>query len=318
MVQAILKFFLNKDVIIFHPHRNSSPFLNSENRKNYFFINPNLLWKLTIVFGRTSKLRDYAIYSLLSIINPKFIIDINWIAHIHTIYFVWAKNHNKNFIVIQHGTYVGGVVTDAGHRFTKCQEFWVWSHFFQEMFSKLNSGKNVKYKVIGNPVYNDFDRSKFTYKSELGNKILVAPSFVNNERFDSFVELIQDLEKLGFEVTVKQHAQQAGRYKSFQWNKMTNDGFYELMVGHKYDFVITDVSSAMNDIIFFKNKAVFFSPPGDKEFYTKNLYSDYMLNLYDSRLELHSGTIDLHDFFNIENQEKLLLQLSEFHKNTIN
>jgi hypothetical protein len=297
-------------VIIFHPHRNSSPFINEENRKKYVFVDPNWLWKFTFLFGRTSKLRDYATIWILNIINPKFIVDINWIAHIHTIYYVWCKKNNKKFIVIQHGTYVGGVVTDAAHRFTKCQEFWVWSDYFKIMFSEKNKGKAVSYRIVGNPVYNNFDRDKFSYKSQLGKKILVAPSFVDSERFAAFEDLIKTLDKFGYEVVVKEHVQQSARYKSFDWKHKTNDSFYQILEKQLFDFVVTDVSSAMNDIIFFKNRALFFSPPSEKDFFVNNLYSNYLQNLNTLFANFQTGKLSLESFSDIIRQEDLLVQLA--------
>lgn len=310
MIHFLVKLFLNKDIILFHPHRNSNPFVNKENKKKYVFIDPNLLWKITFIFGRTSKLRDYVTIWILNIINPEFIIDINWIAHIQTIYYVWCKNNNKKFIVIQHGTYVGGIVTDAGHYFTKCQEFWVWSEYFKNLFSKKNIGKSVHYRIIGNPVYNTFDRNKFFYKSKLGKKILVAPSLVYSDRFEAFEDLIKVLDKLGLEVIVKEHVLQSEWYKSFDWKHKTNESFYQILEKQIFDFVVTDVSSAMNDIIFFKNRALFFSPPSDKLFFTNNLYSKYLPNMFYSISDFQSGIKSLETLSDKSKQEELLIQLA--------
>jgi hypothetical protein len=308
LIQFLVKLFLNKDIILFNPHRNSSPLLNADNKKKYVFIDPNWIWKITFIFGRNSKLRDIAFVWILNIINPIYIIDINWITHLQTIYYVWCKNNGKKFIVIQHGTYVAGVVTDAAHKFTKCQEFWVWSHYFKNLFEENNKGKKVNFKIIGNPVYNQFDRNKMQYKSGIGMNILIAPSLVKDTRYEAYENLINKLSSLGFEITVKPHLFQNILSKNFNWEYQISGNFYDILNSQKYDIILTDVSSAMNDIVFFKNKVIYFSPAGLENYYTENIYSIYLENLASS-FETITQKEEIFKLVNINNQERLLTNL---------
>jgi hypothetical protein len=241
----------------------------------------------------------------LTVINPAFIIDINWITRLHTLYFVWCKKNHKKFAVIQHGTYVAGLITDIPHRIVKCQVFLVWSSYWKQLFEKYNPGKNFMCTVFGNPVFNSMDRTQFAYADNVGNRVLFAPSLMEGSRYDQGQLLIDKLIELGFTVTLKEHVYQSIRSKSFDCENTAAGNLISSLSDHKYDFIITDVSSSMSEILFTKNRAIFFSPPGFFDFYTKNVYSQYFNNLA-LQLDSLKNRQDLFDYFDMDAQESLL------------
>lgn len=304
MINKICKAISGKEIVLFNPHRNSNPIVNEQTKKQYFFINPLPLWKATALFGRKSKLRYRVMGGILSIIDPLSIIDINWTDKRHSLYYAWCKRKGKKFIVIQHGIYHAGVIEDIREKYVKCTTFLVWGENFRQMRERDNKGKNCEYIVYGNPVYNQFNRSAYSYKKETGNNILVAVSVISGERLKQLYDFLQKLESAGFNVTVKEHGHQATKAEPISgFNKSTED-LYGLLKGQVYDYVVTDVSSAMTDIIFFKNRAIYFSPPGNRKSHSDNVYEQYLVNIA-RRDPFFTDKKDLLNQLSIKAQEKM-------------
>lgn len=313
MINNIVKWLTGRDIILYNPHRNSEPLVNDHNKKRFIFINPIVLLKATFILGRDTKLRYRTMGLILDIIDPAYILDINWIGKLHSLYYAWCSKNGKKFIVVQHGTYYAGQIIEIDHRYTKCHIFLVWSTYFKQLFESYNKGKNVEIIVIGNPVYNDYDRSAYEYKNEPGDKILVAVSLIEGERFRKVNRFLKKIIGLGFDVSVKEHSYQSREFRSFDWGKRVGQGgesLYEMLKNQIFDIVMTDISTAMNDIIFFKNRALLFSPTGNSEHYTKNIYSRYLKNAAQYEGEINKKE-DLYRFLDVEAQENLLEYLIE-------
>jgi hypothetical protein len=305
LINRLVKFFSGKEIIFFNPHRCSTPLLTDANKRKYIFLNPALLWKATGLLGAKSSSRYRAMGFLLNIVSPRYIIDINWIARIQTLYFVWCKNHGRKFVVVQHGSYVAGIITDKPHRIAHCHIFLAWSNYFKATLEQYNQGKKLSCIVWGNTVYNQYNRNAFAYKPDTGNKILVAPSLITGERQEVYKQLLEKLKDLGFDVTVKEHLYQATRSVPFEGFPKIAGNIFTVLMAQQFDIVITDVSSTMSDIVFFKTRAVFCSPAGDEDFYINNQYSKYMHNLAFAINELKRKD-DFYRYINIEAQEELL------------
>ncbi|MFZ4057307.1 MAG: hypothetical protein ACOYKE_04185 [Ferruginibacter sp.] len=309
MINGVLKLFTGKELVIFVKHRNSIPLLNAENKKHYIFLDPFYLWKFSFLFGRNSKLRYKAMAVMLSILSPRFIIDINWISKQHSLYLAWCRKHSYcKFVVVQHGAYVAGLITDIPHRYAKCQVMLCWSNYFIDVLKNYNTGKQVKFLLFGNPPYNQYNRNEFNFPTTNGNKILVAPSLIKETRLTILLDFLQHLKNIGFDVYVKEHFFQPRYAQSIEgFNKVTGD-FYSILKNHQYDIVITDVSSCMLDILCFKNKALYFSPAGEADYNSNNEYSKYLENLANCYKTISTKDALL-QYINIEKQEALFQHL---------
>lgn len=305
MINRLVKIFTGKEIVFFNPHRNSTPLLTEANKKKFIFLNPALLWKATGLLGAKSPYRYQAMGFLLTVVSPRYIIDINWIARIQTLYFVWCKNHGRKFIVVQHGSYVAGIITDKPHRIALCHVFLAWSNYFKQTLEQYNLGKKLSCIVWGNTVYNQYKRDAFAYKPAAGNNILVAPSLINGERFEVYKQLLEKLTTLGFNVTIKEHVYQAARSVPFEGYPKITGNIFSVLMAQQFDVVVTDVSSTMSDVIFFKTRVVFCSPEGDEDFYINNQYSKYMDNLAPAIHQLNTRE-DFYRYINITSQEALL------------
>lgn len=308
MINSIVKAITGREIILYNPHRNSNPLLNAYNKKRFLFINPHWILKSTFFLGRNSRLRYRTMSTILSLINPAFILDINWISKLQSLYYVWCRRNGKKFVVVQHGSQYGGVFLDIDHKYTKCHIFLVWGTYFKELMEEYNPEKNVEIVVYGNTVYNQYDRSEFMYKKKIGNKILVAVSLIKGERFRRLNQFLQNLAGLGFDIVVKEHSFQSTKSDPFEGVKKIEKGsasLYELLESREYDVVISDVSTALNDAIFFKNRVLFYSPEGDSDYYVNNVYSGFLKNVYYHENEIISSE-DVYKFIDIDTQENLL------------
>lgn len=247
---------------------------------------------------------------ILSLFSPSYILDINWITRLHTLYFVWCTKRNKKFVVLQHGSYVAGLITDIPHRYIKANLFLVWSGYFKNLIEHYNHGKKAQVKVFGNTVYNQYRRDDFSYTNRKGDKVLVVPSLIMGERLNEYNSLVEKLQQLGFAVTVKEHLYQGKRSEPIKASKKIGGDLFSILKKQEYDIIITDVSSAMNDIIFFKSNVIFFSPAGKENFFTENVYSMYLKNLALEIDKLVEKSF-LYNYVDNGAQEKLLLQLAE-------
>lgn len=319
MINSIYKFISGKEIIIFNPHRNSNPLINETTKKKYVFFNPILIWKVSAILGRNTKLRYRFVAGFLTLIDPKSIIDINWTDRKHSLYFAWCKRNGKKFIVLQHGIYYAGMVSDIREKYTNCTTHLVWGDYFKQLRERDNPGKNCEFIIYGNPVYNQYKRDLFSYKKQTGNDILVAISVIGGKRLKALVGFLDKLEAAGFNVTIKEHNHQSKKSIPIPGYSKIEENLYDLLEKQRFDYVVTDVSSAMTDIIFFKNRAIYFSPEGEDHYHTHNVYEEYLVNIA-TREGFFTDRKDLLNQISIESQENLLNYLIETEgtSNTLN
>jgi len=313
MLNFVCKYILKKDIVLYKPHRQTFPIISNEiNQSNYIFINLYSIWKL-IPFSSKNKMKFKVMYLILNIINPKLIIDINWITIWESLYLVWTKNHKKSkFIVVQHGSYVAGVVNDVAHKYTKCDVFLIWGNYFKELFENYNKNKRTQIISFGNPVYNTKNRDNLRYSNNNTGNVLIAPSAINQERLSFYSDLFKKIEMLGFNVFVKTHAKQ-GTNKILSGNKISypvlegvnviDKNLEEVLKKNNFDFIISDHSTSLLDAIFFKNKVLYFSPMNHKEI-TENHYSKYLVNIFDDYKKFKTKE-EIYSLLSIKNQESL-------------
>jgi len=311
MLNTFVKKMTGKEIILFQRHRNSNPLLNEQNRKSYIFMSPWFIIKFTGLFGRYSRRRYRVLASILSVIDPACIIDINWTARYHRTFHAWCTKRGKKFIVLQHGAYHAGVQLQIQEKYIGCNTFLVWGEHFKKLVEANNPGKSFDCIVYGNPVYNEVDNDRFSYKMNPGNRLLVAVSVIKDERLDKLERFLKKLEAVGFEITVKEHNFQAKLSRPIEGVDKTKTGLYDLLRSQEYDIILTDVSSSMLDTILFKNRAVYFSPEGDNPVYTDNVYERFLDNLAtDGRAESIHTVEDLYRFVDIGRQEELLQHMA--------
>lgn len=311
MVNYIIKKVSGKELIMYDRHRNTAPIAdNVYNRKYFVFWSLDKFWKC-IPLKNKHKLKHRIMHLILTQLNPKYIISMNWLSKRESLYKVWtSKNPKSKFIVVQHGGYVGGVVTDIPHRYTKCDIFLTWGPFFKEQFQSYNSLKNVEILSFGNPVYNAYDREMFSYKQAQTLKILLLPTALDEANAKHIKVLIKKLKALNFNVTLKEHAMQGTatdihnniRFPSIEGVDKINTDLYAVLENNDFDAVICDHSSSLLDVIFFKNKVLYFDPNNNKGYKTR--YSKYLENLFVQDLETMT-TKNLYDLINIPKQELL-------------
>ncbi len=313
MVNYILKKVIGKELIMYDRHRNTAPIADHADNKKYFvFWSLDNFWK-SIPLKNKHKLKHRIMYVILSLLNPKYILSMNWISKRESLYKVWtAKNPKSKFIVVQHGGYVGGFVTDIPHRYTKCDVFLTWGPYFTQQFKGYNGLKNVEILSFGNAVYNAYNREVFNYKQSQTRKILLLPTALDEANAKHIYFLINKLKDLNFNVTLKEHAMQGTsndahgnlRFPSIEGVEKIQGNLYHLLQKNDFDLVICDHSSSLLDAIFFKNKVIYFDPNNKTKGYTTH-YSKYLVNLF----ECDFKTLTKDDFYNlvsIEKQEKLL------------
>lgn len=313
MFNSILKFITGKEVILYDKHRQTTPIANHTiNKKKYFFIEVGLIWKY-IPFKTSDKRKHRIMYCILSCIKPKCIISMNWLTQRESLYKVWTANHSESsFIVVQHGSYLGGVVTDIPHKYTKCDVFLTWGSYFTTEFSKFNSLKKGKIINFGNTIYNTYHSEHRSYKSTKHNKILLLPTALDPENVIHFKTLFRKLQELKFEVVLKEHGKQgtekdkkgALKYPSLKGVTKIAGDLYPILENNDFDFIISDHSSSLLDAVFFKNKVLYFDPNNERKGYKTN-YSKYLINLFDTDLEKATKNT-FYELISVDNQELLL------------
>jgi hypothetical protein len=305
MLNAIIYSLVGKNIVFYNKHRQTALFPLTNNAK-YLFIDPKFLFKSTFIFGRKSKLRYRVMAAILTLFSPVYIIDINWIARQQTLYLQWCKrNRHSKFIVLQHGTYVGGVITDIPHRYAKCNVLLCWSNYFFNEFMRYNVGKEISIRVWGNPIYNGHNRERLTYKMADPETILIATSVVTGTRKAKLEEFIGRLTAMGFKVLVKEHSFQRKLSTGIDAGEEIHDELYSVLSTQRYDLVVSDVSTSLLDSIFFKNRTLFFSPFGELVAYTENIYADFMTNIANDAVRITCKE-DLLYHIDVERQEELL------------
>lgn len=324
MLNYIIFKISGKELILYDSHRNTTPIVNNaENRKHFVFWNIAILWKL-IPLKNKHKEKHQIMFALLTVLNPKYILSMNWLSKRESLYKVWtAKNPQSKFIVVQHGGYVGGVVTDVPHKYTKCDIFLTWGPFFKDQFTKYNALKNVEILSFGNPVYNTYNRENFEYKLTQAKSILLLPTALNDANVKHINNLIKKLKALNFNVTLKEHSKQGTekdnngdiKYPSIENIDKIEGALYPILQNNNFDFIICDHSSSLIDTIFFKNKVLYFDPNNMNGYKTR--YSDYLPNLFLQDINRMSAT-DLYDLIDIAQQELLLLNMVTTGNNILN
>lgn len=312
MVNYILKKVIGKELIMYDRHRNTAPLADDTDNKKYFvFWSLGNFWKC-IPLKNKYKLKHRIMYVILSLLNPKYILSMNWISKRESLYKVWtAKNPKSKFVVVQHGGYVGGFVTDIPHRYTKCDVFLTWGPYFTELFKGYNSLKKVEILSFGNPVYNAYNREVFNYKQSQTRKILLLPTALDEANVKHIYFLINKLKALNFHVTLKEHAMQGSvkdengkiRFPSIECVEKIQGNLYHLLQNNDFDLVICDHSSSLLDVIFFKNKVLYFDPNSNASYKTR--YSHYLENLFYQDFDTMTSK-SLYDLINIPQQELLL------------
>lgn len=278
MINKLIYSLFGKEVIVYNKHRQTLPLLeNKWNREHFYFIDIGVLIKL-IPFRSNNKNKFGIILFILKIIGPKFIIDINWISRINLTYYLYCR-HNPfcKFIVIQHGIYYGGVISDKAHRYTKCDLFYCWSPYFKSLFQKYNWNKKVNLVVFGNPCYNQFtDRVEKEVKKDV---VLIAPSLVDSNYIKFYTKLAEKLTNMGFEVYFKEHNYQKYYSKSFSTNNKIDGSIYKILQENKFEIVISDQSTALLDAIVYGQNVLHYNPLPKNDTSEEIIYTKYISDL---------------------------------------
>lgn len=316
MINYLCKLSSGKEIILYDNHRQIAPLVsNSKNKTKYWFFDIGLIWKY-IPFKTIDKRKHKVMFFILSFIQPKYIISMNWLTPRESLYKVWTgKNAKSKFIVVQHGVYVGGVVTDIPHKYTKCDIFLTWGPYFVNQFVGYNSLKNVKILSFGNSIYNTYNRDSFSYKSAKSSKVLLLPTALDAKNLIPFNNLIKRLQQLHFKVTVKEHAKQGSendkngnfKYPSIENVAVITNPLYPILQHNDYDFIIADHSSSLLDAIFFKNKVLYCDPNNFNNGYMTQ-YSNYLTNIFVRDYSVINKNY-FENSINIVNQETLFAKM---------
>lgn len=303
-------------IILYKPHRQLNNIINDlRSQKNIVCINMDILWKL-IPLTSKYKLKFKFIGFFFKILNPSFIITTNWISRYDAFYSIWTKrNPNTKFVVVQHGTYVGGMVTVNSHKYIRSDVFLTWGNYHKEYFKILNDKKNVEIFDFGNPLYNGINREKFEYSKKKIQNALIVTSGVTKDGVKKLKQLVFELKKKGLNVDVKLHNHQEKKFGFFDFEgiDLVNDNAYEILNTDKYELFIVDHSSFMIDAIFFKKKVLFFPQFDRGHFFYDNVYSDFLESLKINHFKNNIIT-DIDSLVNIKTQEDLLNKLVTIRK----
>ena len=253
MLGPLLFYLFGRKLVLYNKHRQTFPIIHNEyNRKEYIFISDYWMWRY-VPFRSSSKWKYRIIYLILSFLSPHLILDINWINLKGGFYHLWAKkNRPSKFVVLQHGSYAGGIVTDIAHRYTHCDEFLTWGDYFTDYFEKANCHKSIKIKTFGNPVYNEVNRTDLNYPNlDDIKKVLIAPSAVPADRKREYISLLNNLAKTNLELWFKPHNMQEKTGGVFDLPEAVQLYEGDNLWAH-FDFLITDISSLLLDACYFK------------------------------------------------------------------
>ena len=296
---------------------------NISNKRKFWFIDVGFIWKF-IPFKTSDKRKHRVMYFVLTCIQPKYILSMNWMTTRESLYMVWTAKHQKSkFIVVQHGAYGGGVVRDISHKYTKCDFFLTWGSFFTEKFKRNNSLKKVSIIDFGNTIYNKLKRENFAYKDKKTNKILLLPTALKKGDLLHFYNLINRLKELDFQIVVKEHGKQGIekdkngniKYPSIEGFTKITGQLYLTLEENDFDFIIADHSTALLDAIFFKNKVLYFDPKNNIKGYTTQ-YSKYLPNIFVDDYSTKSKNY-FKDAIDIENQEALFANMVTLGNNNL-
>ena len=305
MIGTLIYFCTGRKLVIYNKHRQTDPIIRDpDNRKAYIFLPDYRIWS-NVPFRATSKMKYRVIYLILSILRPSIILDINWINLKGCLYHLWAKkNRPSKFVVVQHGSYVGGIVTDVAHRYTHCDEFLTWGDYFTRYFVALNSKKLVVINSFGNPIYNGVQRNNFSFPEvNKLEKILIVPSAVSDNRKSHYIIMISFLLDLGLQVWFKPHnmQEQIGGCLLLPEEVKLYDGKSILT---DFELIVSDISTILLDACFYKRYVLFFMPEHENEWINNSVYAQHMINVSD-RLYSIKDKNDLLDMISVRAQEDL-------------
>lgn len=99
--------------ILYEPHRNLNDLIK-HNQSNYCFINIHPLHAISSILSipfskKKTKIYSFIFLKLVRIVNPEFILSVNWLTIRQKLFYIYSRNKPKTkFIVFQHGAYKGG------------------------------------------------------------------------------------------------------------------------------------------------------------------------------------------------------------------
>lgn len=264
------------------------------------------------------KLRRKIYYFIINLINPFLILDVHWLSEPSKIHWHWdkLKGNRSKFIVIQHGVYTGGSISDKfDERHPQTSNFWVWSEYYKDQFSQIfqNKGKLVNIQVFGNTLYNAFNRNDFEYKEiHKIESILIAPTKLNDQQSFWYNKLIQYLTSQHCNVVLKFHNYQDLNLFDQVQNLISEDSLTNLLKHSSNNLVISDVSTVLLDSIFFKKPVIYFQPfeLGDENSsILSNVYSENLNNYF---LDFKEGNFDfnqIQEYIQLDAQEMIFSKL---------
>jgi hypothetical protein len=282
-----------KPIILYEAHRNVIDII-AANKKNYRFVNLKYFVKVSkiaglVFFKKKDKTFSCILYFLLKLFQPKYIIACNWITPSQKIYYEYAKKNTCQFLVVQHGSYIGGIVTIKNHKYLKCNKFLVWGEYFRNQFIEYNKNRKEDIVVFGNPIYNKIDRNKFKYPVNNKN-ILFALSYYHQDIMSIYMVFLEKYQN----VFIKFHNKQYHQYKRVTENVIS--GSFEENIMY-FDLVIVEHSTALLDAVFFKKNVIFINRD-NKE----TIYAQFLKNHFNT---LKSGAFSLDELIDQPAQEKL-------------
>ncbi len=309
MINAIVRRLTGKSIALYENHRQVLPLKNHKNRNKYFFVKAELIWQPTRLFGNSR----YAFrlgYLLLSILRPAIILSKNWVVRRDIVYYVWSKNNQSKFVVVQHGAYIGGNVTLFNHRYARCDFFYTWGPHYQYIFTDYNRfNRHCRCIEFGNPIYNESGRDEIEYPTIIGNRILLLPSTRLQKVIDAYHDLAFKLTGLGFEVYLKKHPKQDMFTDNSKMHVIAGD-IYEILRSDNFDVVVSNHSTALIDAICFKKPVLYFDPEQKP-----TVYSRFLKNVWQS--EDFRTLRSVEALIDISKQEELFEYMVTIGDNTI-
>jgi hypothetical protein len=222
--------------------------------------------------------------------------------------------------VVQHGGYVGGVVTVNSHKYIRSDVFLTWGEHFQKYFKELNSKKAISIVNFGNPIYNGIQRDNFKYDTKELKNVLIINSGVTNKGLTNLKALVSWLQKQGYIIAVKPHAHQEKKFIPLSLsnvNIIVGNTNKDLLRSDAYDLIIADHSTSLVDAIFFKKKVLFFPQYDRGTVFHKNVYSKFLKPLEVPQLLALSKSKDLNSLVDISGQESLFKALITVRENNL-
>ncbi len=288
-------------LILYHPHRQIDPIIRSLKDLGFLCINALNIWRLIPV--KSDNIIKFKIISvILYVLRPRAVLTPNWISRYETFYKIWSDSHSHfKFLVVQHGGYVGGVVTSDSHRNVKCSHFLVWGDHFYRLFRRYNYNLGKEIIIFGNPVYNQKNREQFSYSNLEIKKILIVNSGVVDSDLSTLRGAIVALQLRGYIVRVKFHPHQRRKFGDTVGFDVEDQNLYQILENSLYDVYLVDHSTSLLDAIYFKQKVLFFPQLSRSEIFYLNEYSRFLSIISLGKLE----NSELSELVDVHSQEKL-------------